>query len=415
MYVTWKIQRTPALPDGGWDEDATETITSFHDPIVRVNTGDARDSFSFKVTNTSNDFDNYFQAQDRITISRVLNSTSLASSDVLMVGSIQQTPIQEASNMNLIRVEGYNFSEAVLSGITFVDVTNRTIPQALSDALAQVTLYNENFTVTWNGGNPTTKTDGTAFPTINEKWFNKPLRQLMEKWSVKENTGDVNYYWYVDLNNTLVWRASTQDISDTFDADSDNHRKLTIKKDVNDVKNWVIAKGGLDPKRKPIQDRYWDISSIGKHGMRYHIITNIYKEGGTVEQQDVVDYNSQNGTTHATMAEAESAWASFTPYWSKGITYNSFNSYVNAYRVYVKQLCREAAEAFVKKHKYGTLQVELEFAPGKGWVLGQLIQCTIPQLTKEGVNVPTKALRVVDIQYTTTADTYTLEEDDGTI
>lgn len=401
MFVSWKIERYPfSIVDSTWSTTG-EVLTSFYDPAVRVNLGDARDSFDFKVTNFSDDFSNYFQPNDKLILSRVVNSTALASSDIIMVGTVQNVPEQVTGTMNQIRVEGYNFSEAVLSAIALFDPTGLPIDEAIQQALNAVRVYNENFEVTWHPSNPTTTTEGDPFPDVTERWVNKSVNQFIQKYSTSDKTLDVDYYWYVDKDNKFVWRPRTQTTTDTFNSATDEFSLLKISKDIKDVKNFVIIKGGIDPKGVGIQDRVQDDESIGKHGLRPYILVNIAKNAETLVTADV----GTNGVT-----QASDITFPFTPPWNDGVSVANYDAYVEALREYVKAQCRSEGEAFLTLRKYGKLKVELEFEAGKGWVLGDLISCTIPSLGSAA-----KSLRVSDAQFMTETDLYTLVEDIGSI
>lgn len=401
-FVTWKIERTPFnVSSKTWSSTST-TLTEYYDPVVIVNLGEARDTFNFKVCNFNDNFSNYFQPNDKITISRVINSTSTASSDIIMVGSVQNTPEEEDGMRTTVRVEGANFSETILGGIVFFDPRGMTIPTAIQAALNAIGVYNSNFTVTWNGSNPTTKSNGSAFPTVNEKWFNKPIKAFIEKYSVSDITGDGNYYYYVDKNNTLVWRQKSNSVTWTFNTASSPYKSLRINKDLKEVKNWVIIKGGTDPDGSPIQTRVQNMESISKHGLKPYILPSISKNAEMLVKED----KDRFGVTNMSSASYP-----LTPAWNGGSSVANYAAYVTALRVYVKSQCDLEGQAFLNARQYGKLKVDLEFSPGGvSWGLGDLVECTIPSLSSSAKN-----LRVTDIQYTTEADTYTLVEDIGSI
>ena len=223
VYVTWKLERyARQSADGGWEASPTE-ITEFYDPLVRVNTGDARDEFSFKVSNTNNEFDNYFQAQDKIVISRKLNSTSLASSDILMVGVVKAVPVEEDGSKDLVRVEGYNFSESILSGFAFTDPTNVEINQAIVDVVNSIKAQNTNFGATAaldsaGGHVAATTTSGGSFPVVGERWYNKSAKEFLERFSTNASTEDGRYYWYINKDNELVWQPMLDTATDSYDS-----------------------------------------------------------------------------------------------------------------------------------------------------------------------------------------------------
>jgi len=399
-FVTWKIDRYPfSTSNNTWSTTAI-TLTQYFDPMVQVSSGDSRDSFSFKVTNFNDTFSNYFQPNDKIVISRVVNSSSLASSDILMVGSVKNVPEEETGSMNQLRVEGANFSDAVLSGIAFFDPAGAPIDDAIQAALASIANYNSNFGVVWSASNPTTTSTAAAFPAVNEKWFNRPIKDFIAKYSTAQATGDGNYFFYVNNSNELVWGKKGDSTAGTFNSSSDDYTRIRINKDLKDVKNWVIVKGGIDPNGSAIQTRVHDISSIARNGLKPYILTSITKSAETLVKVDKDRYG---------VSDMKDASYPLTPAWASAPLAN-YAAYVVALRVYVIAQCKAEGESFLQGRVGGKLKVDITFIPGKGWGRGDLIECTIASLGSA-----IKKLRVTEIQYTDDADTFTLVEDIGSL
>lgn len=399
-FVTWKIEREP-FSNNAWG--SSETLSSYHDVILSVGLGEKKDTFQFKVTNTNDDFTDYFSINDKITFGRALNSTSVAGSDTLMVGVLNKVPVNETYNKNSMVLSGVNFSETTANAIVFIDSYGQTIPNMLTSAVNSVALFNDNFKVTWHSSNPSLKQDGSAFPDVDEKFFYKPLKTIIEKYSTNDGTTDGNYYWYIDKDNKLVWRPRSGSVSYTFNYITDTFKEFKSSKDTNNVKNYVIVKGGQSPKGKGIQLYVPDWTSIAKHGMKYYYMTDLANKAETVVDADKNAYG---------VDDMSSASYPLTPSWSSSSIAN-YNDYDIALVVYIRGLCTTYAKAYLDLHKYGKLKIQLGFRAGsKAWGLGDLIQAN---------NLPTIAsgklttLRISEIQYTTITDTFVLEEDTGTI
>lgn len=402
VAIYWKVVRA-AFANNVWGTDTT--LTELYDPIIRVKSGDGKDSFNFKVNNTQSDYDDYFNPNDRIIISRQQNSdTGWADSDILITGAIRNVPQNINSSQDLLRIEGYNFSETIMNALVFVDGNGETLDVFLERALNSVRVYNDNFKVTWNPNNPTAKYSGGSFPVVTERFFNRPLSYILEKYVTKEATGDGRYYWFVNKDNELTWDKQLDDTNGrSFDQGVDEHQAIKISKDINDVKNFVIIKGGLDPKGNPVQDRYADYSSIAKHGFRYYIFTFEAKTG-----QSDLDVDQKANSVES----MEDATYPLTPTWDSTVTATSFNDYVDKYRVYFKAFLRGEGKKYVDLRSSGKLKVDVTFQAGdKNWGLGDVVPVNIPSLSDN----TGKLLRVDEIQYSTTTDTYTLIEDEGTI
>ena len=434
-YVKWKIEHTPF--DEGYDDADTTEITDFHDVIVRVSLGDGRDSFQFKVVNFNNTLNDKFNANDKIVLYRILNSESTTSSDILMVGACRNIPETESGSQNTIRVEGYNYSESVMEAIAFVDLDNFTIDQGIKEAIENAAQKNPYFKVTWSTGNPTTKSDEiTAFPTIasDTRFFNKPLKSIIEKYSTIDKTADVDYYWYVNNDNEFIWRPKLDKVDHTFNVDTEPLIKsIKIGKDASGIRNYIIIKGGFDPEGNTIQTRYVNWTSVNANGMKYHFMVddkNYAKNLVGLDQVKSFGSQVENNRYPDLTASFTTAWKwsgnTETVSYSGGsvsvtngsaVTIDEGSEDANQ-KAYVAVLRQEVitklvsdAKLFADARQYGKLEVELEFPAGlKGWVLGNIISCTIPQIRALPFN-----LRVEDIQYTTTSDTFTLTEDEGTV
>jgi hypothetical protein len=407
-YVTWKVERQAysGSTSSGWTGATTE-ITTIQDPQVVVNLGEAKDSFTFTLSNGSQAWSNYFQPNDKIIISRVVNAASCATSDIIMVGTVGSPSDTWAQDQKIVRVEGFNFSETILSGITFADTQGKTVANAIQILLNSVGVYNGSFGVTWNTNNRTTKRDGSAFPLVTERWFNKNVKNFIEKYSSNATTEDGNYYWYVDKDNTLVWKARVDNATSSFDASTNVYRSLKLGKDIKDVRNWVLIKCGTDPLGNAITTRVEDPASIGAHGLKPYILPNVAKNAEMFAKQDAAYFGVQ------TMADASYP---LTPTWTttSATAYKTgANNYVALLRAFAVASGKTKGNAFLSRSKYGKLVVDVEASPGttgQGCGLGDVIACTIPAIGAEAKN-----LRVKEIRYSTSSDTYRLEEDTGSL
>lgn len=398
-FVTWKIEVSPY--NGSTWSSATQ-VTSFYGPDVQVSTGDSRDMFSFKMNNFANSRLLTAGVNDKVTIYRAVNTSTITSDHIIMVGTVSNISPEEDDRKDLIRVEGYNYTDTIMSAIGFADATNLTIPNAISSLLSSVSLYASQFGVTWNSSNPSTRVDGTAFPVVGEKYFNRPLRQIIEKLSTKEVTGDsVVYYWYVNKDNELIWRPATLTASYTFNASTDDYKAAKPGKDVSEVKNYVIIKGGVDPNGVVIQTKYYDSASVVKNRPKYLIITD--------ETKFALNLHKADCDKAGVRTMKDYTFGTFVPTWTS-TSYSSFNTYVDAFRTYVKAYLSSKGRQAVETTLKGRLMLTVEFAPGKGWPLGALIAVTHPFF---GSTV--KQLRVTDIHYTTERDIFTLKEDIGSL
>jgi hypothetical protein len=405
MYITWRIDRTP-YRNGAWSSTNTVSLEGFYDPQLITESGEGRDSFALKLTNFANTLSNVIQPQDKLDIYRVANSDTATTTDLLMTGVVQAVPEEVGSNKNSIRVEGYNFSEAVMSALVFYDATNDDVAEAIQGALNSVRVFNSRLGVTWSSGNPSVKTGGGAFPTVGEKFFYKPLRYILEKYSTNTKTEDGTYYWYVNKDNELVWRPATNTTSYSFNNTTDtDYRSMKVTRDLKDVKNYIIIKGGVDPEGKAIQTRVQDYASMNKNGMKFYILTDTAKTSGTLITADT----NSAGVTHM-----RSATYPFTTTWKSLVTGDyvtaaSYDDYLEALRLHVVESCRIEGQKVIEGTRNGRLKLEIVYPPETvSWGLGDNIATTVSSF-----GTTMKRLRVIGAQYNTDSDTFTLEEDYG--
>lgn len=430
-YVRWKIEHTP-FRDNQYQTGETAEITDFYDVLMSTELGDGRDTFSLKVNNQNGVYDNYFNSNDKFTIYRVVNGTSLVSTDVLMVGGLKDDQEKMTAKSDVINLEGYNFSESVMGALVFVDITNLTPPAAIEFALDNAAEKNSNFAVTWNTANDTAISSLT-FPTISsERFFNKPLKKIIQKYSEDPETNNGSFLWYVDKDNTLVWRQKTSVITHDFNVNTDDFVEYEHGKDISGVRNFIVLKGGLDPAGRQITTRYIDWSSVAKHGSKYQFIISETNAGKNLVDLDLVkSYGTDN--VSETYPDEFSNSLSFTTAWKSKYTYTTKQysisvdkdyitinegsdaankkAYAEIIRTETKKRLVDEGTTFTATTAFGKLKMDVGFMAGsKSWILGENISVTNPKIA----SLP-KTLRVSEVQYSSTVDTYSLEEDVGTI
>lgn len=427
-YTVWKFLYTK------YKGTTSTEITEIFNPQVIVNLGDAKNSFSFDVNNFSGRYNNYFNPNDRIDIYRVVNNGSTASSDILMVATVRDTSVEVNGQKNRLRVEGFDYTEAILSAVSFGDYQNTPINTAIQQAITFANTINSgNFQVTWDSGNPSTRhVDGAAFPNVGERFFYSPIRNLVEKYSSNRYTGDdVDYYFYIDKNNHFIWKPRLSTASWSFDISTQDIISVKLAKDLKDVKNFIILKGGLLPNNNQVQIPYRDMASISKHGMKYYIAVSNNANAKKFNSMDLSKSYSTTSPTSAYPVEFDGA-GGFTTAWvssytgtidgvsmtegstvtiNKGTGAANKTAYNAVLKKHVETLLTKEGKAICDLYRWGKLKVDLELRPGKvTWVLGDVVQITIPMLSSSA-----KPMRIKEIQYTEDSDTYSLEEDVGTI
>jgi hypothetical protein len=425
-FVTWKIDYEKKLEGGSYLP--SESLERFTDPIITVNIGNKKDSWNFKSVNFNTDNDNKFNPNDRITISRAYNSSVVTPDNLIMEGIIQDSPSSVTFNKDESTVKGFNYSEAVARALVFIDASGKTVDEALQLALTKA--GGGTLVVEWDSNNPSKKRDGvTDFPLVTEKWFNWPLKKILEQYSTDKYTGDGQYYWYITKENKLRWYSrfdAAFNQGKEFDSSIDEYISIKDGKDISNVKNHIINKGGTTPSGNPIRFIKQDYASINKHGRKFFINVSKATNAETINAQDMKE---SWGDLYDATKRFPNTYP-FTTTWVSNLTatINGINmvkgsvvvipssgtsdaDYNAVLRTNVRSLLEDECDEILTNTKYGRLKIDITFKAGsKGWELGETIGVVSPK-TFDG----RKTLRIVEIQYSTTTDMFSLEEDFGTI
>lgn len=407
MFVQWRIVRyaRDLVNPNTWSE-AGEEIDNFFDVMLRMTLGDGKDSFSFKIVNNANRYDNYWRAGDKVNIYYAVNRTP-TNDDLLMNGVVNDVPSNMNGTQNIIEIKGNNYTETLTNALVFISVppAGMTIPEVIQGALNSVEVHNPNFKVEWSPDNLEVTSSGSSFPLIYESWYYKTMTLLLERYSQSRYTLDGDYYWFIDKNNNLVWKRQTDNIDSTFNSETSTYKELKITRDTKDIVNFVIAKGGTDPKGGAISTRYHDAVSSAKNGFKYAVIVSETNTGRALMDLDQYKHGKQSNFPDYP----------FTTVWSKQdgtghVTVSSDAEYTTAIRDEIKYRLKDEAARYVNERRYGKLQVSVTMNNGVGWGLGNVISVTIPKIGKTS-----DPMRVQDIQYTQDTEIYDLIEDVGTI
>lgn len=426
----WKIKHVPFRDNGYIVEEATY-LSGFRELSITRSDGDSRSSFSFVMPNSQNKLDNFFKNNDKIEIYRVTN-TEVVPEDAspLIVGSVRDTPIEYTNSQRNLRVEGVDYSETLFSALTFVDATKLTIDVAIKQALERVNQYNTNFAVQPAGDFPQFKSNGEPFPVVGKRYFYRPLRLLLKELSTNVATQDGQYYWYVDSNSKLVWKKGSKFGASTYNEVTDKALGIKIDKDIQGVRNFIIAKGGFLPSGTQIQTYFPEYTSIAKHGFKFHIFVS---ENKTVRDYILLDlYQSyQTDTPTSSYPKLD---VSFTTSWEyiglprtlkrgtpmlnkSKVTINTGNEqhnkedYNEALYWQMYTILQTEAARIARDTRYGKIMVDIVKRPQQPmWGVSQVITTQLKEFGMEP-----KQMRVKTILYTEGVDTYTLTEDIGTL
>jgi len=406
-YVSWKLEHFNDLEGTGTPDNE---ITRFRNPQIITSMGDGRDSFSFTIKLNSDAAD-FLNIRDKVRIKRTIEGASPTTSDIIMVGAVNKLPKSRESNKSVIKVKGNNFSKTLMDAVVFTDASDKTIPNALEEALNSIKNYSQGFGVSWNNNNPDKKRDGTTdFPTVDEKWYYKSMRKILSDYSNDAETDDGDYYWYVDTDNTLVWRPE-EDTSVDVINDSTKYKNIKLKRDSEEVVNFVRAKGDTLPTGGAVEAQYIDFGSAGKHGLRFKTIQSDAKTTSTNHNQVMANIGaSEEDVLPSDVSGFSYPLSNSDIPWEESATIDSDAKYLQELKAFVKSKLRARAEEHVTNNRNGYYEVDIDvLAKNNTFNLGEVYDINIDGLFPDD-NV-SKPMRVKEIQYTNNVDNIVLRED----
>jgi len=404
-FVEWRLEHYKDLQATGTPDNV---IKRFSTPNIIVTSGDGRDSFEFTVKTNASVSSN-IEPQDKVLIKREVNSSQFDSDSVIMNGAVNKVPKTDDASKETITVKGNNYSKTLMDATVFRDVRDLPVDEALQEALNSIENYAPDFSVDWNSNNPSTKTNGDPFPEVGERWYDKPMRNILEDYTKDSNTEDGDYYYYVDTNNTLVWRPETDNVSDVID-NTFPYKSLELKRDTEDVVNFVKVKGGTLPTGGAIEAQYIDFGSAGKNGLRFKAIQ------GNENYVDSLHNQTMNslGADDEDIRPSEISGFSYpisasTVAWQTSNDINSDQEYFQSLKAAVQSRLQDDGKDVVDNQKFGYIEIELEISPKHNiFQLGELFDNQLEDFTSN-------ELRVQEVQYGEVIDVVTLREDEPSV
>lgn len=232
------------------------------------------------------------KAGDRIRIYWWKDSGTYSDDDLEMEGSIE-IPLVSTDGNNTYTVRGYTLFESLMNGMAFMtpDADVNKPHLAIIQVLASINKYypdasrqiygatlaewedvNNPFT---GAGNPTTKQDGSAFPTEEFSFDYKRGVDCVEELSGHERTDDGQYIYMVLYQNDryeFIWAPQSEELSGILSYGT-GMEVIKAQKDVSEVANVIIYHCGSSPYGVPVRWFAIDSSSTLGAGARFRYIT----------------------------------------------------------------------------------------------------------------------------------------------
>ena len=179
---------------------------------------------------------------------------------------------------------------------------------------------------------------------------------------------------------------------------------MMVSKNTNNVINFLIVKGGLAPSGTPISIRVDNAVSRAKNGFKPYILVSESKFALNLIDRDMKSIGNDIDT-YPSSFPFTTTWISSvdgvnpTATTDFPVTCNSKSEYQTTIVRETKSQLKQEGERFLAERGDGKLSVTLEFQPGKGWNIGDIINSTIAEIGK--VNNP---MRVSERELTVTSE-----------
>jgi len=165
-------------------------------------------------------------------------------------------------------ISGVDYTHFFLSYLGTKKNTNKTWVSTVQVYLTELNARNSTAglpTITLSSTNPSVKSTGGAFPTIEYFAYQKPFNEILNELTTSKYTGDGKYDWKIGNDFKLYFYKSTtypvRNLSNIIIKDY-------VKNDgVDQIINQCIIYAGNDLNDSPIYTQSVNLSSIAKYGL----------------------------------------------------------------------------------------------------------------------------------------------------
>ena len=405
-YIYYKIELYKRKTDGsgGWETTA-ETISGHFNKRVQRAIGSKKDTFSFNLMNSYNKYfspTSKFENGDLIKIYAKKNSMTITIDDLLLAGTILNVVSTMGTN-NVVRIEGKSRTETFLEGLCFVtSATELTPPEILERSLNFYNSNNTNYPITWKATNPSTKSDGSSFPTYYIADFYKPMNQVFERYSGTDYTKDGNYYYYINDDNELVWTQMANESN--ADLNEVQCQKVSVNSKQDTIINSIYLKCGSDLYGKGITSYTFDYSSRAKNGAKWKILTSTNNLFNSISTYEIITNSASFDVDGDQFPTSYNYTTTF------GETVSSDAEYNTALRLEARRRGKEEGNNYLTQYKEEVLKATATLPFTRDYFYGNVLSCTFPSY-----NLENKKLRITTIEYKDYSTILHLREDEVTV
>ena len=227
------------------------------------------------------------QADDEIKVYADNAPITEDASQLLMVGTVMAFEGLASGKKRTIKVKCSDKSQLILNKIApkgnYASGSGWTASSIIIDVVKQISQNAGSFDIDTSNV-ATTRSDSSAFPAIDVGKSMKPVHEWINELSNPERTNSAaelapggtlvdtkTYIWYLDENNKLFWFYPDDSVQYTLVYGVDRVFQVKLKKDVFDVINMVIIRGGKDKRGSGITWYYYDRATKQKE-LRFKVL-----------------------------------------------------------------------------------------------------------------------------------------------
>lgn len=405
-------QRVAIYPKSGdtWDENTETVIADATQVTVNKGVGKTKNSYSFALPKSRLHFlsaNNPLENENLVKIWIWRDKVDYDDTDLKIEGTIRSVEQSYDDSGDMATIKGDDFTEVFFDTQIPLNQKDKQWPDIVKEILAQLRDFT-NKPIYWHPDNPTVKSDGNEFPNKTLILNYTRVSEMIEKLTSDEFTTDGQYLYWIQKIGTkyylkVIFKSST--IAGTI-TQGEKGFQIKIQKKKEDIKNFVIYNCGTDLYGNPVEDVYYDTSSIGKYGFKTYYTTE--------ETQDLfVNYwnTERYANTSVFTPDSEGKPTDDFP-----DTYNytfidgtvvtddeEFNDHLKTIALTQGLIIATAIVKNTSKPKY-TLEHNQRFS--NIYNRGEKWQCVFPM---RNINRP---LRIMEIKHTIVETSLTLEEDE---
>jgi hypothetical protein len=380
-------------PPEGVEREITELVSVVDNRGLELNT--ARSTFTVNTSNKrhgTGDGESIFQEDGAVEIYCDYEPITRSQAQLLMNGKVTEVSPSVGSSSRQTTIQAADRAMLLLGNLWGQTFENQTTPQIIKSIIDSTSQE-----IDTNTGIATTTSSGGSFKNL-ERYSNvgKSVFDWIAELSQPEFTGDDKaYIFFVDKDQVFRWFYPSTTKDGNIVVGEDHVVSVDLRRNVDQVINFVIFNAGADLRGNGVQWYYFDTQQRSNEIKgRYFPFTN---ESSKVFDTEILTGNLVEDLDDGTIPYkgkffSETSYP-FTTSW--GVEVNNFGEYNAAFRANLRNRgvtrAAEITRAFSKLRWNGTVDLRGTL----DWNAGDLFEFTDTNL---GLNK--ELLRIQDVQHT---------------